>query len=162
MTPGSREAPRHRPAARAVILEPGGRVLLIWHLTEDGFGWWATPGGGVDPGEAPEAAARREAVEETGLTEFEVGPPVWRRVVEYPFRGAWYRQPEVFFLVRVPRFAVVLTGDPSPSAALLREHRWWSAEEIAASEERFAPRGLAGLLERLLREGPPAEPLDVD
>lgn len=161
-TGGTPEAPHQRAAARAVVLEPEGRVLLIWHLTEDGFGWWATPGGGIDDGESPEVAARREAVEETGITEFELGPAIWRRVIEFPFRGAWYRQSEIFFLARVPRFVAVLSGDPSPSAGLLREHRWWSADEIAASADRFAPRRLAGLLELLLREGPPAEPLDVD
>jgi ADP-ribose pyrophosphatase YjhB (NUDIX family) len=156
------ESPRLRPAARAVIVEPGGRVLLIHHVMEDGYAWWATPGGGIDPGETPEAAARREVVEETGLTEFELGPCLWLREVVYPFRGTWYRQPERFYLVRVPEFAVTLTADPSPSASLLREHRWWAVEEIRAAEARFAPRTLADLLERLLREGPRAAPFEVD
>jgi hypothetical protein len=45
--------------------------------------------------------------------------------------------------------------------AMLGEHRWWSSEEIAASNERFAPRRLAELLKQLLAEGPPPEPIDV-
>jgi hypothetical protein len=45
--------------------------------------------------------------------------------------------------------------------AMLGEHRWWSAKEIAASPERFAPRRLAQLLEQLLAQGPPATPIDV-
>jgi hypothetical protein len=40
-------------------------------------------------------------------------------------------------------------------------HRWWSAEEIEASDEVFAPRALATLLRDLLREGPPPEPFDA-
>ncbi len=31
-------------------------------------GWWGLPGGGVDHGESPHAAVRRELYEETGLT----------------------------------------------------------------------------------------------
>ncbi len=161
MTPGTRESPRLRPAARGVLVEPGGRVLLIHHRTAEGYAWWATPGGGIDAGESPEEAARREVFEETGLVEFELGPWIWSRVVDYPFNGAWYRQPERYYLVRVPEFAVSLTADPSPSAGLLLDHHWWSVAEIRASDERFAPRTLGDLLEQLLLEGPPAAPVDV-
>lgn len=151
-----------RPAARAVMVDPRRRVLLIYHLTPDGYGWWATPGGGIDPGETPEETARREVVEETGLTDFELGPWIWSRVVDYPFRGVWYRQPERFYLVRVPEFRVETDWSALPDADLLLEHRWWSSGEIRASNERFAPRSLADLLDRLNAEGPPPEPIEVD
>ena len=39
--------------------------------------------------------------------------------------------------------------------------RWWSADEIAASDDEFAPRRLASFLRELLDRGPPAEALDV-
>ena len=35
--------------------------------------WWFTPGGGVDPGETVEQAARREIAEETGLVAADLG-----------------------------------------------------------------------------------------
>ncbi len=163
MTPeGTREAPRFRPAARAVMVDPRGRVLLIHHMTPEGFAWWATPGGGIDPGETPEQAARREVIEETGLTEFELGPWIWSRVVDYPFRGVWHRQPERFYLVRVPEFKVETDWSALPDTDLLLEHRWWSAAEIRASVERFAPRSLADLLDRLNAEGPPRKPIEVE
>ena len=44
---------------------------------------------------------------------------------------------------------------------MLQEHRWWTASQIQASSERFAPRRLGGLLRTLLLEGPPPEPVDV-
>jgi 8-oxo-dGTP pyrophosphatase MutT (NUDIX family)/GNAT superfamily N-acetyltransferase len=44
-----------------------GRVLLI-ERWRDGHHYWVLPGGGVEPGETPEVAARRELAEETGLT----------------------------------------------------------------------------------------------
>mgnify|MGYP004449162891 CR=1 FL=1 len=53
----------------AVIQDPDGRYLIT-QRSEDkpwGAGWWEFPGGGVNAGETPEAAAAREAGEETGL-----------------------------------------------------------------------------------------------
>src|SRR3712207_8303508 len=68
-----------RPVARVLLLGPGGRLLLL--LAQDapgGHQWWVTPGGGLDPGESFEQAARRELLEETGIRA-EVGPWVWTR-----------------------------------------------------------------------------------
>jgi hypothetical protein len=39
--------------------------------------------------------------------------------------------------------------------------RWWSAAEIEASDELFAPSRLAELLRELAANGPPREAVDV-
>ncbi|MEZ3161839.1 NUDIX hydrolase [Microbacterium sp. BWT-B31] len=54
-----------RVAAYAVITDDDGRVLLA-HWNESGRSGWTLPGGGLEPGEDPENAVRREVTEETG------------------------------------------------------------------------------------------------
>jgi len=54
-------------AAGVVVSDPDRGVLLLWRHRFLGDEWaWEIPGGMVEPGEAPENAARRECVEESG------------------------------------------------------------------------------------------------
>lgn len=60
---------KQRVAVYGVCEDGGGKVLLVRaaaYLTVAGD--WFLPGGGIDHGEDPESALRREFVEETGLT----------------------------------------------------------------------------------------------
>lgn len=52
-------------AAGCLILRDG-KVLLVRRAIEPGYGKWVFPGGHVDRGETPEAAALRETREECG------------------------------------------------------------------------------------------------
>ncbi len=49
-----------------VVIIEDGRVLMV-QQTYQGERFWTFPGGGIEPGETPEMAARREAKEEVGL-----------------------------------------------------------------------------------------------
>ena len=160
----SQEDLRIRPAARAVLLDPENRILLV-RFEFPARTVWATPGGGIEPDETPAEAIRRELEEEAGLTDFELGPVVWTRLHIIPFIGGkWDGQREQYHLVRAPAF------EPQPRLSweqLNREYvfglRWWTLKELeeAAPETIFAPRRLPELLRDLLRDGPPAEPIDA-
>jgi 8-oxo-dGTP pyrophosphatase MutT (NUDIX family) len=152
-----------REAARALVLDPDDRVLLVHFVNpETGEEFWATPGGGLDPGEALEDGLRRELREETGIGNVELGPVLWTRREVFPWAGQTFDQSERIVLVRVRSF------DPRPelSAKQLAAEgvhgvRWWTLAELEDSDATFYPTRLAQFLRRLLEAGPPDEPIDV-
>jgi ADP-ribose pyrophosphatase YjhB (NUDIX family) len=152
-----------REAARALVLDPDDRVLLVRFVNpETGDEFWATPGGGLDPGEGLEDGLRRELGEETGLEDAELGPVVWTRREEFLWAGQTLRQSERIVLVRAPSF------DPRPqlsaeqlAAEGVHEVRWWTLAELECSNATFYPTRIRHFLRRLLETGPPNEPIDV-
>ena len=154
--------PRLRLATRAVVVDETERILLVRFDFVDRL-VWATPGGGIEEGETDEHALRRELEEEAGLVGFELGPLVWTRTHLVPLAGGrWDGQSERYYLVRTPPF------DPTPRLSWeeLRSEgmtavRWWTLDELEATNAIFAPRRLPWLVRELLLQAPPAEPVDV-
>ncbi|MET9549664.1 NUDIX hydrolase [Streptomyces sp. NPDC006627] len=153
-----------RRVARVVLLDPDDRILLL-HGHEPGDpadDWWFTPGGGLEGDETREQAALRELREETGITEVEFGPVLWRRVCSFPFAGRRWDQDEWYYLARTTQTATAAEGLTELERRSVAGARWWTCRELTEAHETVYPTRLAELLRRLLDEGPPDRPEILD
>jgi 8-oxo-dGTP pyrophosphatase MutT (NUDIX family) len=152
-----------RKSCRALLLTSEDEILLI-KLSNPAGNWigWIAPGGGLEPGETEAQSLRRELDEELGFKKVENEIAVWKRFHVFPWNGKRVEQHEVFYLVKTEKF------EPAPQANLaetemleFEELRWWKLEDLASSEETFAPQDLPARLKALIENGPPSEPIDV-
>src|SRR5947209_2671473 len=108
---------RLRESARVLLLDVHDRLLLFKVCDPSVFDpaaprtvdeYWVTVGGGLEPGESYETAARREVFEETGIDSFDMGPWVWERDREMSWQGEIIRTYERYFVGRTKAVAVSL------------------------------------------------------
>jgi 8-oxo-dGTP pyrophosphatase MutT (NUDIX family) len=145
-----------RLAGRVIVLDPGDRVLLFRYDDAPPNGrHWATPGGGLEPGEDHHAGAQRELAEETGWDDVAVRPgEVLDRWLTMGYGDRLVRQNERFFLARVS-----VGRRPLGDVAAMHVHdgirasRWWALAELDATAETVWPTGLADLIRGCLASG---------
>ncbi|MGH8776802.1 MAG: NUDIX hydrolase [Jiangellaceae bacterium] len=150
-----------RPTVRVLLLGSGGGIprTLLFKAVD---GYWFPPGGGLRPGETHEQAASRELAEETGLTDVDLCGHVWNRRHVFDWRGRTLDCRERWYLAAIPTVVDIDTAGFTPEEREdLADHRWWSVDELAATTEPLVPRALADLVRALLRDGVPAEPVEV-
>jgi len=147
-------APLVRTAARVLLVDAAGRVLLFRGCDpaqREAGTWWITVGGGLDAGESAREGAARELFEETGLrvAPEALGEPVHEELADFAFAGSHVLQQQEYFLLRVDAHEVDTAGFTPLELEAVFEHRWWSLDELAATDEVVYPLDLVDLLTRL-------------
>ena len=139
-----------RPAARVILLDRQGRLLLFRFDPPDRPPFWCTPGGALDPGESYEEAARRELLEETGIAA-DPGPQIARRIAEFiTIEGVPVTADERYFRVvlgeDIDPDAIDTGGHTELERRVMRGWRWFTAADLAALEEPWFPEDLLEML----------------
>lgn len=157
------------PSARALLIDPDGRVLMMKlagrrivdpaALLRPTF--WVTPGGSLEAGESFADGLRRELREETGLEIDDIGRHVWISDKELDIAGERVLTRAHVYALRVPAFEPVVRTLTPEEADSFRGFKWWAPDEIAASRESFIPRDLADLLRPLIAGEWPVQPIRI-
>src|SRR5262249_49960065 len=106
---------RFSVTAGAFIFDENGRLLLLEHVFRPDSGWGG-PGGFLGKAEQPEAALRRELLEEIGLALGEVELLFVRTLRRPP-------QVEMYFLAK-PQ------GEPKPCSFEIKRAEWFELEGL--------------------------------
>jgi 8-oxo-dGTP pyrophosphatase MutT (NUDIX family) len=142
--------PLPRVAGRVLVIDTAGRVLLLhgFDPAEPGLRYWFTIGGGLGAGENTAQAAARELREEAGIAASvtDLAGPVWQRQTEFSFGGVRFQQHEEYYVLYVGATEVCLDGMEDDERESITAFRWWSREELAATDELFFPAELPELL----------------
>ncbi len=150
-TGGAGGAPhvRRPESVLVVIYTAAGEFLLIERCKPDGY--WQSVTGSLEWGESPTQAARREIIEETGITEGVLKNLQWAQVYEispafgptrvYP-PGVTHNLEHAYGLKLAARVPVTL------NPAEHRQYRWLSAQEAI---ETVSSRTNRAVIEQLRR-----------
>jgi 8-oxo-dGTP pyrophosphatase MutT (NUDIX family) len=134
--------PAHVTASAVVLDQRGGAVLLHLHRRLDR---WLQPGGHIEPGEAPERAAIRETVEETGVAvRHPEGGPQVLHLDEHPGPDGHVHLDLRYLLLADRSEAPIARGETTgdgPGPTL----RWATGTEAAALGDDSLGRAIAAL-----------------
>lgn len=159
-----------RKTVRVLLFDPADRLLLI-RMHDPNVGnaagevlsdaYWVTIGGESEPGEDIAATAMREVLEETGLTNVRLGPPVWTTEHVLCMHGKNRLMQETFLIARTDATSLNRDGWTELERQVIHEMRWWSLAELKATSETIFPTSLVQHLADLIAGDIPASPIAI-
>ncbi|MDX5366789.1 MAG: NUDIX domain-containing protein [Alphaproteobacteria bacterium] len=159
-----------RKTVRVLLLDPADRLLLIrmhdpdvsdasGRVLKDAY--WVTIGGESEPDEDIATTARREILEETGLADVRLGPPVWTTEHVLCIHGKNRLMQETFILARTLSTSLSPDGWTPLEREVIHEMRWWSLAELQATNDTIFPTSLVQHLPALIAGAVPAAPVAI-
>lgn len=143
-----------RESARAIIVDPDNRVLLMQIKPDFAIdpkrpelvAYWITPGGGVRDGERIEAAIVRELAEETGFCDLAPGPFIHSLDQELMWKGELTIIRDHYFLVRAPQTDLSIDQMEEEERSIFQGYRWWPVCDLRAASFDLRPETLKELI----------------
>jgi len=140
---------KHRETARVMLIDEQNRIFLLKTHFDPEVGLpprWLTPGGGMDQGETTLQTAVRELLEETGLKiDPEVlGDPVLVASGRWDWADglSYHTYKDTIYEHQVSNFEPDTSGFTQDEHRDIFEYRWWTIDELLASQEALAPHDL--------------------
>lgn len=130
---------KYRPNVAIVVLNTEGKILTCRRA--DNTGAWQLPQGGIEPGENPEQAMRRELLEETNLSNISlIGclPEAIR--YDWPkhlFSRGYHGQEQTYFLVRIAPEAIISFSHLTNIEVEFDAFEWLSRKEFESRISGF-------------------------
>lgn len=109
--------------AGCVVLDGDGRILVLHRATPE-LTQWELPGGKIEPGETPQAAAVRELSEELGIT-----VEILSKLGSGAFRQDGHDRRYHWFM------AAISAGQPRPGEAKFDASRYFSLAELSQRDD---------------------------
>ena len=141
------QAPKRlRRAARIILIDPQERTLLFRFDVAGRPPFWVTAGGECDPNESFDDAARRELLEETGITA-DPGPQIARIKPEFvTVEGEPVQGDERYYFVRVEHDAIDTSRHTELEKQVMTQHRWFTLDELDSWHEEIYPVTLGAII----------------
>jgi 8-oxo-dGTP diphosphatase len=157
--------PSIRHVARVILLDRVKNILLVKYedsvpmdpKREGRIIYWVPPGGKLEGDEGHRAAAKRELIEESGLSA-EIGPWIWKSKHLLRLNKVLVTQEERYFLAEIDIEKPPVANQSSED---ISEVRWWSITDLKNSSAVFFPDSFLDLILPILDGEIPSYPIQV-